>query len=82
VPYSTKDVADSFVDHVITAELVVMAVAATAEIVGALLSRTIVSVKPDDQFPTASLYWTETVFVPDPELRVHTFVAAKDSGVE
>ena len=51
----TCEVAASFVVQVRVAALEVTPEAATAEIVGAVVSRTIVSVAAADQFPTASL---------------------------
>ena len=53
-----------------------------AEIVGAAVSSTIVSVAAADQLPTASMNWTNTVLLPSPVASVHDLVAAKASAVE
>ena len=53
-PYSTREVAASFVVQVMVAALPEMPVAVTAEMVGAVVSRTMVSVNAADQLPAAS----------------------------
>jgi hypothetical protein len=58
VPYSTCDVDASFVVHVTTAERSVRLPAVTAEMLGAVVSSTIVSVAAADQLPTTSLNCT------------------------
>ena len=69
--------------QVIVAELPVMFVAVRAEMVGAVVSRTIVSdIAAVDQLPAASMNWTNTVLVPAPVVRVQAFVVAKGSAVE
>jgi hypothetical protein len=64
------------------AALFVTPLAVTAEIVGAVVSNTIVLVTDPDQLPAPSLYCTYTVFVPAPVASVHAFVVAYVSAVE
>ena len=69
--------------QVIVAELPVIFVAVRAEIVGAVVSSTIVSdIAAVDQLPAASMNWTNTVLVPAPVVSVQAFVVAKVSAVE
>ncbi len=81
VPYSTCDVAGSFVVHVMVAPVFEMLPEATAEITGAVVSSTIVLVADGDQLPTASLNCAYTVLLPAPVVSVHAFAVAYASGV-
>ena len=58
VPYSTCDVDASLVVHEMVAALLVTFDDATAEVAGAVVSTTIVSLKAADQLPRASMNWT------------------------
>src|SRR5690242_4331708 len=63
--------------------VLVIAVVVRDEIVGAVVSSTIVSVMAcDDQLPAVSLNWTKTVLVPAPDDSVQVFVVAYASAVE
>ena len=65
------------------AELLVILVAVRAEMVGAVVSSTIVSViAAVDQLPAPSMNWTYTVLVPAAVESVHVFVVAYASAVE
>ena len=75
-PYSTREVAASFVVQVMVAALAEMPVAVTAEMVGAVVSRTMVSVNAADQLPAASRNWTYTVLTPAPVVSVQALLVA------